>query len=257
MKVFKLNQFGLMTAGLLGLGMVSAPPTLAGGSYQLSPSNISLTPSGSRSTASFQVTSTGVEPVAIEVQILERQMDINGVETRPDAEDEFMVYPPQILLQPGESQTVRVTWLGEPEMATEQAYRLITEQLPINLEREESAPNGIQVGITALYRYVASVYVTPREAASNVVLDATHEMRNGNDALVLSFDNQGTAHQLLNDLTLTLETDGNRVELESEQLEGVSGENVLAQHQREFVLPWPDALPIGDVDASFDISGDR
>ena len=141
-------------------------------------------------------------------------------------------------------------------MANEQAYRLITEQLPINLQTEEATPNGIQVGITALYRYVASVYVTPREAASDVMLDATHEMRNGSDALVLSFDNQGTAHQLLNDLTLALETDGNRVELGSEQLQGVTGEIVLAQHQREFVLPWPEALPIGDVEASFDISGD-
>ncbi|MGK7892002.1 MAG: molecular chaperone [Leptolyngbyaceae cyanobacterium] len=252
-----LMQSSWLAAGLLGIGMMTASPVLAGGSYQLSPNSMTLSPNGSRATGVFQVTSTGTEPVAIEVRIYERQMDINGVEARPDAEEEFMVYPPQILLQPGETQTIRVTWLGEPDVFSEQAYRLITEQLPINLDTSGTAPSDIQVGITALYRYVASVYVSPRGAESDVQLNANHEVRDGSDALVLSFDNQGTAHQLLSDLTLTLTAGNDQVELGPDQLRGVAGENVLAQHQREFVLPWPEALPVGAVDATFDISGGR
>ena len=177
--------------------------------------------------------------------------------SRPDAEDEFMVYPPQILLQPGETQTIRITWLGDPELLSEQAYRLITEQLPVNLGNEEEVSSGIRIDITALYRYVASVYVAPRGVEADVQLSATHEMRDGADMLVLSFDNQGTAHQLLSDLTLMLTAGGAELELGPDDLEGVTGENVLAQHQRQFVLPWPESLPVGTVDASFEISGNN
>ncbi|MEB3231234.1 MAG: fimbria/pilus periplasmic chaperone [Leptolyngbyaceae bacterium] len=215
---------------------------------------MSLSPTGSNVTGSFQVIGTGSEPVAIEVRIFERQTDIYGIENRVDAEENFMIYPPQILLNPGEVQTIRVTWLGDPELESEQAFRLITEQLPIRLDDAAIAPsNGLQVNITAIYNYVASVYVTPPGAEPLLSLNAAHELQDGKDMLMLTFNNQGTAHQLLENLQLTLMTEATTLQLASEDLEGVSGENILAQHQRQFMIPWPESLPIGEITANFNL----
>lgn len=238
----------------LGLGLLVAPPAWADATYQVTPSTLNLDPIGSGANDSFQVISTGDEPVAVEIHVTGRQVDIDGNEVQPRAEDDFIVYPPQILLQPGESQTVRISWLGEPNPESELAYRIITEQLPIQLSQQAANATSATIAITALFRYVTSVYITPDTAEPNVILEsASHQNENGQDQLVLQFHNQGTAHQLLTDLTLTLNSGGQTVKLSPEQLEGVNGQNVLAQHQRRFVIPWPSGLPVGSVSAEFTI----
>ena len=252
-----LSCLGGVASVLVGAGVLMTAPAWADASYQLTPSRLVLEPSGGRSAGSFQVRSTGNEPVAIEVRVTDRQMDPQGNETQTDAEDDFVVYPPQIVLQPGQVQTVRVTWLGDPNVAVEQAFRLITEQLPIDLGGPEETPTGVTVRINALYRYVAALYVTPPGAQPNVVIrQASHQRIDGQDKLLLEFDNQGTAHQLLSGLNLTL-APVNQPEasltLRPDQLIGINGENVLAQHQRQFVMPWPEGLPVGPITASFEL----
>ncbi len=254
MKTFA--TIGCLASLLLGAGALMAPPSWAGATYQLSPSGLTLEPSGSRSTGSFQVRSTGDEPVAVEIRVTERQMDLNGRETRPDAEDDFVVYPPQILLQPGQVQTVRVTWLGDPNPTNELPFRLMAEQLSIAFDEPEAEVTTAVVRINALYNFVASLYVAPRGVSPNVVLEsASHQNINGQDALVVQFHNQGTAHQLLTGLHLTLTpgAGGQTVTLSPEQLQGISGENLLAQNQRQFTVPWPAGLPVGPVTATFDL----
>lgn len=249
-----LAPIGCLASLLLGAGALMAPPSWAAATYQLTPSNLTLAPSGSRSTGSFQVRSTGDEPVAVEIRVTERQMDLNGKETRPDAEDDFVIYPPQILLQPGQVQTVRVTWLGEPSPDHELPFRLIAEQLPIAFDEPDAVVTTPVVRINALYNFVASLYIAPQGGRPNVVLESvSHQNINGQDALVVQFNNQGTAHQLLTGLHLTLTpaAGGQVVTLSPEDLWGVSGENLLAQNQRQFTVPWPTGLPVGSVTATF------
>ncbi|MFQ4137366.1 molecular chaperone [Nodosilinea sp. PGN35] len=252
MKTFA--PIGCLASLLLGAGALMAPASWADATYQLTPSSLTLEPSGARSTGSFQVRSTGDQPVAIEIRVTERQIDLHGRETRPDAEDHFIVYPPQILLQPGQAQTVRVTWLGEPTPTHELPFRLIAEQLPIALDRPEVSVTTPVVRINALYKYVASLYVTPQGGRPDVVLTGvSHQTAGGQDALVVQFHNRGTAHQLLTGLHLTLGAGGQTVTLGPSQLPGISGENLLAQNQRQFTVPWPAGLPVGPVTATFEL----
>jgi len=251
-----LTRVGCLTSSLLGASLLLAAPSWAGPSYQLLPSSLTLAPNGAQANGAFRVNSTGDEPVAIEISVTERQMDLQGHEVRPNAEDDFVIYPPQILLQPGESQTVRVTWLGDPEPGYELAYRLITEQLPIELDEPEPTVTVPTIRIDALYNYVASLYIAPPGASPEVMLTASHQTVNGEDRLFLEFDNQGTGHQLLRGLRLALAPQGQPeavMTLEPEQLPGVSGENVLAKHRRQFTLPWPEGLPIGPITATFEL----
>lgn len=253
------------------LGMMSllvAAPAWADPTYLLTPSHMTFSPSGSGATQSFQVVSTGDDPVAIELHMTGRQVGVDGTETQPDAESDFLVYPAQLLLQPGEAQTVRVTWLGEPNPDHELAYRIISEQLPIDLpQNSDDAPaaTAMSLDIKVAFRYIASVYIRPPDAKSDVSLTSvTHQNTNGQDELVVNFKNQGTAHQLLNGLNLTIAPTGadgqpqsqGAVHLTPDQLEGVDGENILAGHERQFVIPYPAGLPIGPLTGSFEIQAE-
>ncbi len=184
----------------------------------------------------------------------ERKISLEGQETTESADDDFLVYPSQIVLPPQGVQSVRVTWLGNPNPEKELAYRIIAEQLPINLNNpEESQAETTSGGVKVMFRYMGSVYIRPKNAESKVVLNGiTHEKgTDGNDRLVITFDNQGTRRAVLSELNLNLTSQGSQLTLKPEQLEGVNNGVILAGNQRRFSMPWPQQLPIGEVTGTF------
>ena len=184
----------------------------------------------------------------------ERKISLEGQETTESADDDFLVYPSQIVLPPQGVQSVRVTWLGNPNPEKELAYRIIAEQLPINLNNpEESQAETTSGAVKVMFRYMGSVYIRPKNAESKVVLNGiTHEKgTDGNDRLVITFDNQGTRRAVLSELNLNLTSQGSQLTLKPEQLEGVNNGVILAGNQRRFSMPWPQQLPIGEVTGTF------
>ncbi|QHV01884.1 hypothetical protein BWK47_16035 [Synechocystis sp. CACIAM 05] len=219
------------------------------------PSSLELTPSGAGATRSFTVKSNGDEPVAVQVVVVKRQMAIDGTETYGEEDEDFLVYPPQMIVSPGQQQMVRVTWLGNDSPEKELSYRAIFEQLPINLTTISSGnDSGIEAIVSVTLTYKATIYVIPNGASADVVLIGAESQKDdlGNDLLVLNFLNRGTAHKLLTGLVVNLTSEGKTITLnKDEQLKGVSGENILAGNKRRFVLPWPKELPVGPVTATF------
>ena len=150
----------------------------------------------------------------------------------------------------GQEQAIRVQWIGDPAPAQELAYRLIAEQLPIDLG--EAQEEGGQMKL--LVRYIASLYVVPDGAKPDVSLVSAGPAADGS-GLELVFQNAGSAHALLSDLVLTISGGGNEVVLTKDQLETVAGQNVLAGRTRHFVMPWPAGITPGPVEASFTYGG--
>ena len=261
MKLSKLNLSKWFTWPIfLGTSLLAGQPALASFLFYLTPMIGNLSPVGKDASGAFQVVNASQdESVAVELYLAKREVGINGEETyvREIAEEDFLLYPPQTFLKPGEAQTVRVSWLGDPEPSHELAYRLIAEQVPLDTDSQSTKSDNQQINITTLVRYAGSIYITPEDALPKVILEsAVHQKREGGgDQLILTFNNQGTAHTLLQDLTLTIsskEQPSKSVQLMPEDLKGVSGENILAAHQRRFLIPWPSELPVGEVDVSFD-----
>jgi fimbrial chaperone protein len=239
-----------------GLGFISS--VFAQGVYQLFPMSASFTPSGSGVNRSFEINNLGKEPIAVEVYMTKREISLDGEETNPQADDDFLVYPPQMIVKPGQTQAIRVTWLGDPNPPSELAYRIVAAQVPIaglgNQEEVPTTPGQADVLVEVFFRYMGSVYITPSQARPNVVLDSVNAQKgeSGKDELVLVFENQGTAHKNLTELELTLTSaQGGTITLAKERLRGVIDENILPGNKRRFVLPWPKELPVGPVTATF------
>ena len=226
-------------------------PALA---FKLEPISRVFEPAGAGATQSYEVINDSAEQIAVELSMAERKISLEGQETTESADDDFLVYPSQIVLPPQGVQSVRVTWLGNPNPEKELAYRIIAEQLPINLNNpEESQAETTSGAIKVMFRYIGSVYIRPKNAESKVVLNGiTHEKgTDGNDRLVITFDNQGTRRAVLSELNLNLTSQGSQLTLKPEQLEGVNNGVILAGNQRRFSMPWPQQLPIGEVTGTF------
>jgi fimbrial chaperone protein len=239
----------------LGLNLFNSPLVLAGGNFKLEPIQVEFTPSGSLATQSFLFTSTGDKPVAIQLGMVTRESSLDGTEINTDADDQFLIYPPQLVIPPGEQQAVRVTWLGDPKPTKELAFRIIAEQVPVDLTELTQTEGDRTLTVRVLLRYVGSVYIKPEGVASKLVLESASSQKDktGADQLVLNVANQGTAHRLLQNIKVMVTAgSGKSVTLAGKQLEGVLNENILADSKRQFILPWPKEIPVGPVTATFD-----
>jgi fimbrial chaperone protein len=230
-------------AGLLA----SAPPAAA---FRLVPIEMEFATAGSGAMQVFRVENDRTEPAAIEMRMMARDMEPDGTDRLAPAEEDFVVHPQQIVLMPGQSQSVRVQYIGTRALRAERAYRLIAEQLPVDLGG--SGPQGGQVRL--LVRYVASVYVVPDGARPEVrVAGAAAVSEAGQRFVELLVENGGTAHQILAEPRLSLSAGGGTVTLEGQALSALGGENVLAGVRRRFLLPWPSGLGDGPITASLSI----
>ena len=204
----------------------------------------------------FQVTNTQEQRISVRIRMTTRDQTVDGTEDRRPADDQWLIFPRQITLEPGASQAVRVQYTGSADVDVERAYRIIAEQLPIDFS-EGQARSGINV----LFRYEGSVYVRPEGAEPDVVLaEASRRFIDGDfRGILLRFENRGRSHAILNDLTITLQllnADGevlDAVVLEEDQLSVVGGTNLLAGRALEQLISLPQRWQRGAFDVSYDV----
>lgn len=229
------------------LGSAFALPAQA---FKLTPIEMEFAPSGRGATQTFMLENPNAAPEAIEIRMWQRDMDAMGEDILVEDIDNFVVFPAQIILQPGQEQAVRVQWIGDPAPAGELPYRLIAEQLPIDLGEVQAEGGQMKL----LVRYIASLYVVPDGAKPDVALQSAGPAADGS-GLELVFTNTGNAHALLTDLTLTISGGGAQAVLTRDDLETVAGQNLLAGHSRSFVIPWPPGIAPGPVEVEFSFGG--
>ena len=133
----------------------SISPALA---FKLEPISKVFEPAGAGATQSYKIINDTSEQIAVELSMVKRKISLEGQESTEKADDDFLVYPSQIILPPQGVQSVRVTWLGNPNPEKELNYRIIAEQLPINLkDTQQSQSQAIAAGIKITFRYIGSV----------------------------------------------------------------------------------------------------
>ena len=247
----KTMKFTLSSFGLAMLLLLPSQPSWA---FKIEPISRTFTPSDSNATQSYELISDKSEPEAVEMSVVKRNMDLDGKETYEPADDDFLIYPPQIILKPNTRQTVRVTWLGDPSPQQEIAYRLVSRQVPINLKKPEAGkPNQTTGKVELLLTYMGSLYVRPLDVQARVVVDSvTVQNVKGKPAIALVLDNQGSARANLRTFSLNLTSGAKTVILKPDQVEAIKSQTILAGSKRRFVFDYPADLPQGNVTATFE-----
>jgi len=125
--------------------------------------------------------------------------------------------------------------------ANEVAYRLMAEQLPIDIGTEGANRSGLRL----LVKYLAALYVRPAAPEARLSATITSENREGQKVVVVRVNNEGNAHAVLQASMVEVGVGGKPVTYSPQQREAVHGKNVLAGVQRELVLPWSAELDSG------------
>lgn len=222
--------------------------------FRFSPFRAKFEPSGAGTNQLFTVENNTNERASVQIRIMTREVDVDGGEKNTDVEKDFSIYPAQMVLEPHAKRSVRVQWVGDTRLKEEKAYRIIAEQLPVNLDKEKPKNSAVKF----LVSYRGALFVTPPGLAQNVTLDFSGTTQDvaGKKTLEIVLHNRGTQHALLRNLKLDIKDDkNNTVRLAGEnQLKGITGESILAKHRRQFVIPWPQEL-VGKptrIDFTFD-----
>ncbi|MGH1428959.1 MAG: fimbrial biogenesis chaperone [Arenicella sp.] len=124
---------------------------------RVSPMVFELEPFGSRSSTSLRIENTKQRPLTIEVSASQLSTDLYGREALKPADDDFLLFPPQAIIQPGKTQIIRVKYIGEPKLDQSQAYRIAVKQLPINIKEEGTTNIGIA------FNFFTLLNITPKK----------------------------------------------------------------------------------------------
>lgn len=217
---------------------------------------------GKGSTVSYLIENETDEPMAVQVSVTTREVTLDGQENNNPTKD-FVVYPAQLILKPKSDQTVRIRWVGPANPPHEQAYRVIAEQLPIDLVKIHAGENEVKGAFKMLLRYVGAAYVSLKGQSikQSIAMQSTEKITEGEHKgkLAMTLQNTGTVHTAIGEAVLTLSSKNKgkgknkskSVRIRTPDLGGVEGLNMLAGLTRRFVFPAPKGLPKGPWKAAF------
>ena len=175
---------------LLAIGLIAAAPTLIAMTVQ--PVVLDLTTAGRGMSQVITVENTFATPLPIEMRIQELAFGESGVEGTGNDPGDLLVFPMQALIQPGQTQSFRVQYVGDPELPSSKHYYVTAAQLPVELPEGQSA-------IQILYNFQILVSVSPAGVEPGVSVVSAEIGRNaeGQPVPVVVLNNSSTAHGYL------------------------------------------------------------
>lgn len=213
-------------------------------SFNFSPMTQTVELSKGQKSAQYQIENNTKEVIPVTVKVFQRIQNEDGTESLP-ATKEIRVFPPQLIIPPGDKKTIRVDWLAGSSFATEKSYRIVAEQVPLELNKKESKDKG---GIKMLLKYMNALYVDPGKTKSNLRITKYSV----GEKIRVYIKNKGNAHQYLKNVKIffakktKLKNKKKKIyRLPSSSLKALDGQNILAGATRYFEFDKSINLPKG------------
>ncbi len=204
-----------------------------------------LTPTGAESEATLTVDNTTQTVMTIEVIASEIEVSTSGDESRVLAEDAFVIFPPTAVVQPGGSQSIRVKYVGNPDLQVSKSYRVSVNQLPVELGESDSA-----VGVVVNFSTLANV--VPTGAVPEPLVKSFLAEEGGDNTWIVRIENAGSRYIRLA-TTEWVFTDRNgktRSLLGPELTQAIKGGLVLPNSIREVHMQAIDGYSPSNTDLS-------
>ena len=235
-------------------GLFAAPAARA---MTVQPVVIDLQTSGRAMSQVITVENTFANPLPVELTIQELELTADGVKQTGKDNGDLLVFPPQALIAPGQTQTFRVQYVGDPDLKRSRHYYITVAQLPVKLPQGQSA-------IQILYNFQVLVSVEPQgmKPAITVTSAAIGHDAKGKPVPLLTVANPSGAHgYLANGHLRIVEKDAAGKEVFRRTLSGAEiqqtmGFGLIGGNQtRTVTVPVELLQDGGSIDASF--SADR
>jgi len=161
--------------------------------HEVTPMRVELVPQSGARSALLTIRNTRENNLPFEVVAFERITAADGGETLTPADADFIVFPPQGLINPGASQALRFEYVGDQLPTQSRSFLLEVREVPVT-------PPGFS-GILTVYNVGVAVYVKAPGGFSDLeVLDVTRD----GDAILFDVRNRGNDFAVLSRRVLEL-----------------------------------------------------
>jgi P pilus assembly chaperone PapD len=240
--------------GLLMVLALLAPSAALAMTVQ--PVVLNLSPGGRNMTQVLTVTNTFSYALAVELRVEELVVDAAGVRSTNKDPGDLVVFPPTALIQPGQTQTFRVQYVGDPRLAKSKHYYVSVAQLPVKQQQGQSA-------VQVLYNFQVLASVSPTGAKPAIKVDSAAVERTGDGKFVpaITFSNAAVAHGFLADGKIRVvqkDTTGKEIfrrEFTAPEVQQVIGYGLMAAGQvRKVTLPVELPSSGGTIEAQYTLA---
>ena len=202
-----------------------------------------------------------ISPVPVEINISAREVNLEGDVIYPTStgSDDFVVYPSQFILYPGDSKKVQVQWVSTVLPSKEVSFGFIATQLPLKFKEPKEQPTSVVAKAKMLTRYEGVIVVRPNGITPVVVVDtAYYRNDSAGTHLVALLNNKGTGMQILRNIVLTimpLDANGKikfneKVQVRDHKGSKATTQSLFAGFKRKVELPWPAGFPVVPIRAT-------
>ena len=184
----------------------------------------------------FNVNNPTDEPVAVDFSVLKVLNTQNNQEQRV-ATNDVQAYPTQFVLSPKETKSVRVRYMGSKLPEKEEVYRVIAQELDIDVSDKKADNNNgkIKAQIKMRFSYEGLIFVHKEDAKAALNIENIQKSSQG---LELSISNRGTSSALPNiaNYNYFAQSQGQEYKLTENDLKGAEFRRVLAGANNHFTL---------------------
>ena len=155
---------------------------------------VDLRTGGRQMSALVTVENSFSTPLPVELRVREATFELLGLQQTEVESNDLLVFPPQALIPPGQSQSFRIQWVGDPALSGSKHYFITVAQLPVQLPEGQ---NAIQI----LYNFqvIASVGSAGSKPALRVTSAKIEPNAAGIGRPVVNIENLGENYGYLAD----------------------------------------------------------
>jgi len=228
-------------------------PYQAAQAMTVQPVVIDLQTAGRQMSQTITVENTFATPLPVELTVQELELGTDGVKQTGKDPGDLLVFPPQTIIAPGQTQTFRVQYVGDPALAKSKHYYVTVAQLPIKLPEGQSA-------IQILYNFQVLISVGPLGVKPKIEVQSAAPApgAGGKTYASVTVVNESPAHGYLSNGHLHLtEKDKSGAQVFSKTLSGAEIQQTMGfgliggGQTRRVAVPVELPLADGTVEASF------
>jgi len=223
--------------------------------YTFGPSVVSLNSSGNSSSYLYSIINQDDRIIPIDISIYKFSKDINGNPIQgEEVHDEFVIYPAQFILKKGEERSIQVRWVGKQDIDIEQSYMILCKEIALPEKKNDEV--GFSASVNVLMNYAGRIYVKPKVASSDIVIESIGAPLNDNSIQELEIIciNNGNLHGKLTNASFLIRQGARKedsginkpIVLTTKELPSMSS-SILAKSKKRFSIIWPDNLPLGQI----------
>ncbi|GAB5454729.1 MAG: hypothetical protein Hens2KO_09580 [Henriciella sp.] len=211
---------------------------------------VELEPVGRSSVARVELTNDADRDIPYEVRMMIGNISEEGKLSLTPADEDFLVFPAQSIVEANSQQVFRIQYVGEPELAQSEVYYMSIQQIPVDFEGD-----GSEVQVVVNYNVLVNVVPDGTEPKADIE-DIEVTTQDGVPGFKLRVTNTGTRFFLAGmadwQIQATAE-DGSEVDLkfENDEMTRKIGVGVIGPSKsRIFFVPTEKALAQDSVRVS-------